>query len=819
MDIFISDLRHALRALARNPGMAAVAVICLALGIGANATMFGVVDALVFKPPAHVTDPNGVVRIYFTFPPEGGIGAVRTPQTGYGTYEALRDNTPALADVAAYWPLKTSIGHGEDARAVSAVLVTAGFFRTLGTQPALGRFFAPDEERAEGSKAIVLGYELWMSRFNGDRGVVGRTVDVSGQPYIVIGIAPPEFTGIDLQRVDAWLPIGAATTMVGPSALEHESGTWLSTFARLRNGVAPAVATAEATAAFAAEHAKDSDAKGVRVEFAPLPVGRGPNVDTDTKVSLWLGLVSLLVLLVACANVANLLLARAMARSRDIAVRLALGAGRWRIARQLMTESILLAAIGAAAALLLTECTASFVRGVLIPDVPLLGHAVSVRVLVFASVVAIGAAVVCGLAPAVMIARSDLNVVLKGESRGRTGRFLVQRVLVGGQVALTVLLLAGAGLFVQSLRNIRAKDLGMDFSHVLYAAVDFPTAGVATGDANALYRQMAQRVRQLPGVRTAAVSIGEAFRSGWATWIVVPGVPASIFKRGDHALMGRAVSAGYFTATGTRVVAGRSFTAAEHQSGAHVVMITESLAHKYWPHGSSVGACVQMDRSKSEPCVTVVGVVANSPFYFVTADAADQVFVPIESHDATGADGEGIDVMEIRTSGDAAAMIPTIRAAIWSVDATVPFPAIEPVSDIIDPQYRPWQLGADMFGAFGLLALLLAAVGLYGVLSYAVVQQTRELGIRAALGAQRSALVRMVVTSGLTTAFVGAAIGVVAALGAGRFIASLLYHVSARDPMSLAVGAMSLMLVAGIASYLPARRASRVDPMEALRAE
>ena len=820
MDALLKDIRHALRALARNPGMAAVAVICLALGIGANATMFGVVDALMFRPPAHVSNPDGVVRIDFAYPGQGGGEVSRTPRTGYGTYEALRDHTPALADVAAYWPTETSIGRGDNARTVNVVLVTASFFRTLGTQPALGRFFAPDEERAEGSKTIVLGYELWKGRFDGDRGVLGRTVDVSGQPYTVIGVAPPEFTGIDLKRVDAWLPIGAATTMFAPNALEHGPSFWLSTLARLRKGIEPAVAAAQATSAFVAENPKYPLIKGARVEFAPLAVGRGPNVGADTKVSLWLGLVSLLVLLVACANVANLLLARAMARSREVAVRLSLGAGRWRIARQLLTESMLLAVIGAAAALVLTVWTASFVRGVLIPDVPLLGHAVSLRVLAFAGVVAVGTGVVCGLAPAIVIARSDLNAVLKGVARGRSGRFLVQRALVGGQVALTVLLLAGAGLFVQSLRNIRAKDLGMDFTHVLYATIDFSTAGIATADANALYEQMAQRVRQLPGVRAAAVSNGEAFRSGWATWIFVPGVPASMTpKQGDIAPMGRAVSAGYFTATGTHIVAGRSFTAAEHQSGAHVVVISESLARKYWPHGSPIGACVHIDDAKSEACVTVVGVVANSPFYRVTSDPADQVFVPIESHDASGPQGTRIDVMEIRTNGDPAAMIPTIRRAIWSVDANAPFPVLQPLRDIIDPQYRPWQLGADMFGAFGLLALLLAAVGLYGVLAYAVVQQTRELGIRAALGAQRGTLVRMVVANGLTTALVGALIGVVAALGAGRFIASLLYHVSAHDPTSLAVAAVSLVVVAGFASYLPARRAARVDPMEALRAE
>ncbi|MGH7669023.1 MAG: ABC transporter permease, partial [Gemmatimonadaceae bacterium] len=371
MDTLLNDVRQALRALARNPGMAAAAVICLALVIGANATMFGVVDALMFKPPAHVAQPDDVIRIYFAYPNPTGGKSSSTQITGYGTYEALRDNAPAFQNVAAYWATKTSIGRGDDARALSTVLVTASFFHALGTQPTLGRFFAPDEERAEGNKTVVLSYELWKSRFNGDRGVLGRAVDVGGQPYTVIGVAPPEFTGIDLQRVDAWLPIGAATTMFSSNALSHAGSFWLSTLARLRSGVSPQVAEAQATSAFAAEHAKEPYTKGVRVEFAPIAIGRGPTMSANTKVSLWLGLVSLLVLLVACANVANLLLARAMARSREIAVRLSLGAGRWRITRQLLTESLVLAVIGAAAALVLTLWTSAFVRRVVIPDVPL----------------------------------------------------------------------------------------------------------------------------------------------------------------------------------------------------------------------------------------------------------------------------------------------------------------------------------------------------------------------------------------------------------------------------------------------------------------
>lgn len=816
MDALLKDVRYALRTLRRNPGMTTVAVICLALGIGANATMFGIVDALLFKAPAHIAQPDGVARVYFSYP-GGKPGKVNASQiTGYGTYEALRDHVPAFKEVAAYWAKTTTIGRGSDARPLDAVLVTPSFFRALGTQPALGRFFAPDEERAEGNKAVVLGYDLWKGRFNGDRGVIGRVVDVGGLQYTVIGVAPSEFTGVDLKRVDAWLPIGAATTMFSPNALSHDGNYWLSTIARIPSDVSPDVAAAQATAAFASEHAKDPGPMGTRVIFAPIPVGRGPSMSDNTKVSLWLGLVSLLVLLVACANVANLLLARAVARSREIAVRLSLGAGRWRIARQLLTESMVLAVIGAAAALVLTVWTSAFVRRVVIPDVPLLGHAISLRVLGFAGAVALGTGLVCGLAPALVIARSDLNAVLKGEARGRGGRFLVQRALVAGQVALTVILLAGAGLFVQSLRNIKGKDLGMDVQHLLYANVDFRSAKVSDADATAQYNAMLQHVRAVPGVTAASISIGEPFRSGWGANIIPTTGPAAGMKQPRFSPMGRAVSEGFFHATARRFTQGRPFTVAEHSASTHVAIISQAAADYYWPHGGALGACINT-YDKQKTCTTIVGVVADAPQFRITGEPTQELYVPIE--DTSAVSSMSVSMMEVRTSGDPRAMVALVRHAMESAGTNIPYPSVQPLIDIIDPQYRPWQLGTQMFGAFGLLALLLAGVGLYGVLAYAVVQQQRELGIRAALGAQRGVLVRMVVKSGLVTTIIGAAIGVVAALGAGRFIASLLYNVSARDPKSLAAAAVSLVIVAAVASYLPARRAARVDPMVALRSE
>ena len=820
LDELRQDARFGLRSLWHHRIASGFVVLTFALGIGVNATMFGVVDTLMFRPPAGIAHPNGIVRLYYAFPKPGGGGFSSTQITGFGTYEALRDNAHGFQEVAAYWAHETSIGRGDNARSLKAVLVTASFFRALGTRPALGRFFRPDEERAEGAKTVVLGYGLWKDRFNGDRGVLGRTVDVGGQPYTVIGVAPEGFTGINLERVDAWLPIGSATTMFSPSALLHGSSYWLSTLARIRPGVSKELAAAEATAAFTVEHAKEPYTKGARVVLAPIPAGRGPTMSADTKVALWLGAVSVLVLLVACANVANLLLARAASRSHEIAVRLSLGAGRWRVARQLFTESLMLATAGGAVALILTAWTSSAVRHLIMPDVAV-SRSMSWPMLGFAAAVAVTTGLLCGLAPVSVGIRSDLNAALMGRGHAPRGRFRTQRTLVAVQVAFTVLLLAGAGLFIRSLRNVRDKDLGMDVRHLLYASVDFRSGGFSQADALAAYTEMLARVRAVPGVTAASISIGEPFRSGWGTWIVPKTGAAAAVKQPLAAPMGRAVSDGFFTATGRRFIAGRPFDAAEHRASAHVAVINETAAKYYWGNANPAGACISTDRGPQsdrtpEPCSTIVGVVADSPQWQVTAAPIQELYVPIETE---ASNPFGVSVMEVRTAGDPAAMVARVRAAMQSAGPNIPYPSVTPLTDVLDPQYRSWILGSEMFSAFGLLTLVLAAVGLYGVLAYSVVQRTRELGIRAALGAQRGALVRMVVASGIGTAAVGAALGVAGAVGTGRFIASLLYQVSPRDPVSLAEAAAVLLVVAGLASYLPARRAARVDPMTALRSD
>lgn len=816
----VRDIRFGVRSLWHHRITSVFVILTLALGIGVNATMFGVVDTLMFRPPPGVTQADQVVRLEMAFPEESGAGFDYSPQTNYSTYQALVEQVHGFQDVAAYYPESTWIGRGSEVGAIDAMLVSANFFRTLGVQPTLGRFFRADEERAERDRTVVLGHGLWMSRFGGDPAVLGRTVDIAGQPCTVIGVAPPRLTSLELKRVDAWLPLGMATTMVSPEALDvrpDDSSWWMSTFARMRPGVGRETTAAEATAVVRAQYAKSPGYDDLRVVLAPLPVGRSPEVPADAKVFLWLGFVGVLVLLVACANVANLLLARAAARSHEVAVRLSLGAGRWRISRQLLVESLILALCAAAAAVLLMTWTSSFVGHVLMPDVAVDGQAVSLRVLLFAGAVALGTGLMCGLAPALLGTRSDLDAILKGRGPGLAWRLGAQRFLVVGQVAFTVVLLAGAGLFVRSLQNVRGKDLGMDVRHVLYASVDFRSSGLSPSDALARYQDMLGRVRTLPGVAAASLSIGEPFRSGWAVWIKPVTGPAASVPQPQYSPMGRAVGAGFFQATGRRLVEGRGFTADEHTASAQVAIVNQKAARYYWGQTSPLGECIQVP-GEDRGCLRIVGVAADAPFWEVTGATPQELYLPLETKEAEGSLSGGV-TMEVRTIGDPKSMVDRVRGAMMAAGSDIPFPSVKPLTDIIDPQYRSWELGASVFSAFGLLALLLAAVGLYGVLAYEIVQRSRELGIRAALGADPGALVRMVVGSGLYSTLLGAGIGTLATLGAGRFVAALLYGVSSHDPLSLGCAAALLVVVAGVASYLPARRTARVDPLGVLRAE
>jgi len=803
----LQDLRYALRTFARSPALVAAAVVCLALGIGANATIFGVVDTLLFRPPPQVQDPERIVRLYFRrrLPP---FGTNTSSITGYPLYTLIRESARSFDALAAYtYSQKASLGRGVDARRVRVVLASASYFPLLGVRPALGRFYLADEDRPDGPAVVVLGYGFWRASFQNDSGILGRQLQLGRSSYTVVGVAPERFTGVNLENVDAWVPLTTATPeLMGPGSLNRGS-YFLQIIGRLGPGGREA-AEREATLAFRAEDVYSGGDSNAVALLGPVQHARGPELSQNARVSMWLTAVSVIVLLVACANVANLLLARALQRQREIAVRLALGAARLRLARQLVTESVLLALAGGVAALLVTLWVGPVIRAFLLPDIPALASAVDGRVLLFTGGVALLTGFLAGLVPALQVGRADLTPALKaGAGEGRYRRSRLRSALLVGQVALTVTLIVGAGLFARSLRNVAGQDFGFDPAHTLLATMDLRAAGYRPAQINQLNLQMLARLEGLPGVEAAAATIGHF---GWATAssVSVPGRDSIPQLKAGGPYYQR-VTAGYFAAMGTPVH-GRAFTPADR--GSPVAIVNETMARLLWPGESAIGKCFLVGSDKR--CAGIIGVVPDARRFNAVEDASMHFYVPF-----TDDSSEFITALVVRARGRPQDLVAPVRAALQQTAANLPYAAVTPLADLVAPSIRPWRLGTTMFGVFAGLALVLAAVGLYGVLSYTVAQRSHEIGIRMAMGARRGNVLGLMVGQGVKIAALGAGIGAVAALAGGRVLSSLLYGVSPRDPLVLLGAAVIPLVVAAIASYVPARRAAKVDPVVALRYE
>jgi predicted permease len=813
------DVRYSLRGMRHHPAFAFIAVLSLALGIGANTTMFSVIDAILLKTPAHIQDAARINRVYFAVPGPDGA-AEPWPTQGYGVYAMLRDRVHSFESVAAFAEKPISSGRGADARRLEGMLITPSYMTMLGVRPALGRFFAPDEERDENEHVAVVSFELWKTQYGGDASILGQTIDVTGVAHTIIGVAPEGFTGVNANRVDLWLPLGVATRLFSRNALSlTSSGYWLECIGKRRDGVTVARLEDELTREY---RAMNRDSRRYESTYAkakalagPIVVGRGPVRGADARVSLWLGAVSILVLLIACANVANLLLLRGLARARETALRLSLGATRARLARQAVIDGLCLATIGAIGALIVARWSGTALRTFLLPKA---GDTTVVdgRVITFMMLVTIVTGILASIVPAIVTARRDFGpLVSAGRTSGSRERLRLLRMLIGTQVALATTLLIGAGLFVSSLRNVRGIDLGLDVDHILYVQLDGGSRRksqdeAASASLAATYNTMLARVRAVPGVVHASLTAGEPFASGWGISVQRRG--GSPPAPGTPLPFGRAVGSDYFETMGTRLVRGRLFNSADHRAGRRVAIVDESAARQYWPNADALDPCAYVNGNTE--CTEIVGVVQSTVLWDVVGDKGSIVYVPIE-----GPMGQPATMMEVRTSRDPAALVGAVRRAVLSVASDLPWVDIQPVSRRLDPQIRPWRLGASMFSAFGALALCLAAVGLYGLLSYAVAQRTHEIGVRKALGAADRRVIRMVLGDALAMTAAGILIGIGLALIAGKAIAAQLYQVSPRDPVVFVVCALVLLIVAIVACAAPMRRALRVDPIVALRTD
>jgi predicted permease len=807
MDTLLQDIRFALRTLTKAPLFTTLCVLCLAVGIGLNANIYSAVYAAFLRPFPYA-DPDGIVVVQER---NTRRGWTEVP-TSFETFQDWQAQATAFERLSGMAFRSITITDGEEPVRLSGELVSWSLFPMLGVQPHIGRHFRPDEDQVGAPGAILLGYGVWESRYGADSSIVGRVLPVNGKPHTVVGVMPKGFMFPESE--EAWIPI---TPLLDGQARDVRS---LMVMGRLKPGTDIATATTQ-LGEISKRHAQlFPEAHGDWVAYA-MPL-RDRFVDEDMKlvIGAMMGAVTF-VLLIACANVANLLLARATSRGREIAVRTALGAGRSRIVRQLLTESILLAMIAVPVGIgiaywLLDLVLATIPEG----DMPYyIVFAIDGPVLLYTVLIGVATGVVFGLAPALQAARGDLVTSLKDGGRGASSGGTRQRLrstLAVAEVALSMVLLVGAALFVKSFLNLRTKSGGIETSNLMTMRVFMPGERYDSVFAiSERVEDVIRRIEALPGVVSATASnLIPLSGGGSGGQIEIEGKPVA--NRADAPFAGwTGATAHWFTALGVPLVAGRALTAVESRERSAVAVINESMARQFWPGQDALGRRFKQLGDTSNTWFTVVGV--SRDYHPNELDDAGPVGPQyVLGYRRLAARNTGI---MIRTSAAPAQITPAVRKAIRESDPTMPVFEVKTMEEVRQFGFWAPRLFGWMFAMFGLVALLLASVGVYGVIAYAVSQRTQEFGVRMALGAQSSDVVRLVLKSGATLAGLGIAIGLAGAFGLTRVIQSLLIDVSSTDVTSFIGVTIFLAAVALLASYVPARRATRVDPLTALRNE
>ncbi|MGH9833108.1 MAG: ABC transporter permease, partial [Blastocatellia bacterium] len=744
----------------------------------------------------------------------------------YPLYADLRDRNEVLSGLSAYFQQPFSLSDGSQSERVIGQIVSGNYFATLGAQPALGRFFLPEEDRTPGTHpVVVIGHGLWQRRFAADPAVIGKTVNLNAYRYTIVGVAPSEFTGTTRGTInDVYVP-AMMQVQAQPgqnSKLDSRSSGWLRLMGRLKPNVSRQQAQAALSLLAEEPEQTSSGASGAKGAGKSLPTillmdgSRGHTdriQDLSLPLKLLMGVVGF-VLLIACANVANLLLARASARHKEIAVRLAIGASRWRIVRQLLTESAILAALGGGAGLLVASWLTSLLLGFqqqtnFVPRA--FDGSLDARALTFTLGLSLLTGIVFGLAPALVASKPDFVAALK-EDTPKLGvgarRWSLRNLLVVTQVALSLVVLIGAGLLVKSLRALQAIDPGFQPAKVVTASFDLSKNGYDEARARQFVSQLTERVAALPGVE--AVSFGNIVAFSNSFWISGATPEGYQPQPGERlAFDFNAISPNYFQTLGVPLAGGREFTAQDTAEAPRVAIINEAMARRYWPGQEAVGKRLNRGRVDHE----VVGVVRNGKEKGLTADPRPAIYLPLTQSYRPEL------TLHVRTATGAQTLLAAVRREVQSLDATLPVYNLQTLAQQKDGSLYTERLAAALLTLFGLLALSLAAVGIYGVLSYAVTERTREMGIRLALGAQPRDLLKLVVGQGMILVLIGLVIGAGASFALTRLIEKLLFGVSATDPLTFAVIPLLLAGVALLACWIPARRATRMDPLAALRHE
>lgn len=820
MRTFWQDIRYGARMLAKNPGITLVAVITLALGIGANAAIFSGVSAFLFRP-LPVPEPDRLVRLS-EVTDESGSG----DEFSYPDYVDYRDQNTVLEGLTAQSLVQVALNAENQNDVIWGQVVSGNFFDVLGIKPIMGRAFLPDEDKTLGSHpVVVLSHGLWQRRLNSDPNIVGKKLQLNGRQYDVIGVAPESFKGTNYGlSLEFWVPMMMVEELDrSPKLLSDRDSHWMTVIGRLKRGTSPEQASSELSAiaarlnnSYPKERANSTRAIAkteVEGRFGDVsPVIKGASAIAMAIVSL--------VLLIACANVANLLLARAAARRREIGIRLALGASRWRLIRQLLTESLMLSVLGGVAGLVL----AYWITGIMQGFVPILPYnivedffALDSRALIFTLIVSLATGIIFGLTPAWHASNPDVVPVLKGDSQsvqhGKTRRFTLRNALVVTQVALSLVVLVCGGLLIKSFQNAQSMDPGFTSRDMLLVSLNPQLVGYDDAQTKNFFRQIVERAATLPGVQAASavrrLPLGDSSNSS-----------GPILKEGEtlprgsagRSIMNTVVSPGYFQTLQIPILEGRDFDDRDREGGPRVVIVNQSMAQMLWPNENAVGKRIFVGVD-SRDAIEVVGVVKTGKYRALAEDPRPFYYYPMAQR------GPNPMVLVMRTSGDPRGLVSTIRTEIQSIDGRIPLFGIKTIQEHLTWALWAPKLGASLSLAFGVVALLLSAIGLYSVMAYVVSQRTREIGIRMALGARRTEVLKLITSQGMKLAAIGVVIGLALALAVSRGLSAILIGISPYDVLPFVVVPLLLALVALIACLLPARRATKVDPMVALRYE
>ena len=817
MENLLKDLRYAFRSLVKRPGFTVVAVLTLALGIGINTTVFSLANS-VFLRQLPVAAPQNLVWIFSN----------RDNPTSYPEYLEYQQQTELLEGVMASEWVRLNLGSNGESERVEGTLVSGNYFDVLGVKAELGRTFLPDEDKTPGAAPVaVISHNFWQRRFNNDATVVGKSMVLNGVQFTIIGVAPQDFVGTEeaFPR-EIWIPMMMQASIRpgpagAPGTLNNRNVRSLDVMARLKHGVTlrQAQAGMNVVASRLAQNYPESN-RDFQISLYTAGNGR-PVFRTMLKpvTQILLGVVGL-VLLITCANVANLLLARAARRRKEVAIRLTLGATRTRLIRQLLTESILLAVLGGLAGLLLNFWLVNLLTA-LKPAVPLpvnVEFHTDWRVLSFTLLLSVLAGIIFGLVPALQASKHDLVSALKDHSqqpRDRRRMFSLRNALVIGQVALSIVVLIGAGLFLRSLNHARAINPGFDAEHILTLSFNTAAQKYDATKAEQFYQQLSNRVQVLPGVQSVSLA-----QSAPLSYFYSPAFSSPVFVEGHEPAQGEnppfvgnnSVGPNFFRTLGVPLLSGREFTDRDREGAPRVAIVNETLVRDLFPNTNPIGQRLRV-LLRQPSSWEIIGVVKDSKYRSLGEDSMPYIFLPYLQNPQPGM------ALHVQTNGNPKELAAAVLHEVQALDPNLPAFNVMSLADNIDISLFPARFGAFLLGVFGFLALLIASIGIYGVMSYGVSERTHEMGIRMALGARGSDVLRLVISQGMWLALIGVAIGVGLALAVTRVVKSYLYDVSVTDPLTFIGIALLLIGVALLACYVPARRATKVDPLESLRYE